>query len=186
MEDGEILELYRCRNEEALRQTEQKYSHYLLTISANILNDREDSRECVNDTYLRAWDTIPPHFPERLAGYLGKICRDISIGLYRRKHAAKRGGSEYALSLEELCDCVSGGAMPEECYDVKRLSAAIGEYLRGLTAQARVEFVQRYYFCDPVKRIAEYSGRSEAAVKSGLLRTRRGLKTYLEKEGYTV
>lgn len=186
MEDGEILELYRCRNEEALRQTEQKYSHYLMTISANILNDREDSQECVNDTYLRAWETIPPHFPERLAGYLGKICRDISIGLYRRKHAAKRGGSEYALSLEELCDCVSGGATPEESYDVKRLSAAIGEYLRGLTAQARVEFVQRYYFCDPVKRIAEYSGRSEAAVKSGLLRTRRGLKTYLEKEGYTV
>ena len=186
MEDCEILELYRTRSEEALRQTEQKYSRYLMTISLNILTDREDSRECVNDTYLRAWNTIPPNFPERLARYLGKICRDISISVYRRKKAAKRGGSEYSLSLEELCDCVSGSSTPEESYEIKRLSAAIGEYLRGISTQARVEFVQRYYFCDSVKAIAEYSGRSVSAVKSGLLRTRRGLKDYLEKEGFTV
>lgn len=186
MEDSEILELYRIRSEEALRQTEKKYSRYLFTISANILADREDSRECVNDTYLRAWETIPPAFPQRLAGYLGKICRDISISVYRRKKAAKRGGSEYALSLDELCDCVSGSETPEESYEVKLLSAAIGEYLLGISAQARVEFVQRYYFCDSVKAIAKYSGRSESAVKSGLLRTRRGLREYLEKEGFTV
>ena len=90
------------------------------------------------------------------------------------------------LSLEELCDCVSGGTSPEESYDLKLLAAAIGEYLRGISEQSRVEFVQRYYFCDPVKKIAEYSGRNESAVKSGLLRTRRGLKTYLEKEGFSV
>ncbi|MBP0983474.1 MAG: sigma-70 family RNA polymerase sigma factor [Oscillospiraceae bacterium] len=186
MEDSEILELYRTRSEEAIRQTEQKYSRYLTVISNNILNDREDSRECVNDTYLRAWDTIPPHFPERLAGYIGKICRDISIGRYRRKKAAKRGGSEYALSLEELCDCVSGSETPEQALDVKLLAAAIGEYLRTISQQARIEFVQRYYFCDPVKNIALYSGRSESAVKSGLLRTRRGLKEYLEKEGFNI
>lgn len=186
MEDGEILELYRRRDEEALRQTEQKYSRYLMTISLNILQDREDSRECVNDTYLQAWNSIPPHFPEKLACYLGKITRDISIGRYRRKKAAKRGGSEYALSLEELEDCVSSGESPEQALDVKLLAAAIGNYLRGLSAQARIEFVQRYYFCDPVKNIALYSGRSESAVKSGLLRTRRGLKNYLEKEGFSI
>ncbi len=189
MEDSEILELYRARSEDAIRQTERKYSHYLLMISANILNDQEDSRECVNDTYLRAWNTIPPHLPARLAGYLAKICRDISIGLYRRKRAAKRGGSEYALSLEELAELggsVPGGETPEQVLDVKLLAAAIGDYLNGISTRSRIEFVQRYYFCDPVKAIAEYSGRSESAVKSGLLRTRRGLKDYLEKEGFSV
>lgn len=188
MEDSEILALYRERSEEAIQQTEQKYSRYLTVIANNILNDREDSRECVNDTYLRAWETIPPRFPERLAAYLGKITRDISISVYRKKHAAKRGGheSEYAVSLDELAECISGQESPEHTLDVKLLAAAIGDYLRAISKQSRIEFVQRYYFCEPVKAIAEYSGRSESAVKSGLLRTRRGLRTHLEKEGFEL
>lgn len=188
MEDSEILELYRDRSEEAIHQTELKYSRYLTAIALNILHNPEDSSECVNDTYLRAWSVIPPNMPERLAGFLGKITRDISISLYRKKYAAKRGGhgSEYAVSLDELAECVSGQETPEDALDVKLLAAAIGDYLGGISAQARIEFVQRYYFCDPVKVIAEYSGSTEAAVKSRLLRTRRGLKIHLEKEGFSI
>lgn len=188
MEDSEILELYQRRSEEAIQQTERKYSRYLTAIALNILHNPEDSGECVNDTYLRAWSVIPPNMPERLAGFLGKITRDISISLYRKKYAAKRGGheSEYAVSLDELAECVSGQESPENALELKLLAAAIGDYLREIPAQARIEFVQRYYFCEPIRAIAEYSGKSEAAVKSRLLRTRRGLKLHLEKEGFLI
>lgn len=186
MEDSEILELYRSRDESAISRTHDKYSGLLTSVSLNILRDREDSRECVNDTLLRAWNVIPPNFPQRLGCFLCKIARDISISVYRRKHAARRVPSEYAVSLDELAECVSGAEQPEEALDMKLLTAAISRYLGGVSQTRRVEFVQRYFFCDPVDSIAEYSGRSVSAVKSGLLRTRRGLREFLIKEGWNL
>ena len=110
MEDRDIVTLYWQRDQEAIRQTDRQYGRYLSSIAFGILADREDSRETVNDTYLRAWDSMPPHRPQVLATYLGRITRQLSIDRWRARGRAKRGGSQYALSLEELGDCVSGAA----------------------------------------------------------------------------
>ena len=118
MEDRDIVTLYWQRDQEAIRQTDRQYGRYLSSIAFGILADREDSRETVNDTYLRAWDSMPPHRPQVLATYLGRITRQLSIDRWRTRGRAKRGGSQYALSLEELGDCVSGAATPEEALDL--------------------------------------------------------------------
>ncbi len=186
MEDKEIISLFLTRDENAVRQTEIKYSAYLLTIALNILKNREDSSECVNDTYFKAWRSIPPHLPARLRYYLGKITRELSIDRLRKRLSAKRLGTEYELSLDELEECVPAGDNPEQSADVMLLAEAIGKYLKKCGDEARNIFVCRYYFCDSIKAIAEYFGASESKVKSSLFRTRAGLKEYLEKEGFSV
>ena len=158
----------------------------LSAIAFHILADREDSRETVNDTYLRAWDSMPPHRPQVLATYLGRITRQLSIDRWRARGRAKRGGSQYALSLEELGDCVSGAATPEEALDLAELGRAIGDYLRTLPLPARRAFLCRYYYADSLAETARVCGISVPAVKSQLYRTRQGLRTYLEKEGFDV
>lgn len=140
MEDRDIVTLYWQRDEEAIRQTDRQYGRYLSAIAFHILADREDSRETVNDTYLRAWGSMPPHRPQVLATYLGRITRQLSIDRWRTRGRAKRGGSQYALSLEELGDCVSGAATPEEALDLAELGRAIGDYLRTLPLPARRRF----------------------------------------------
>ena len=125
MEDRDIVTLYWQRDQEAIRQTDRQYGRYLSSIAFHILADREDSRETVNDTYLRAWDSMPPHRPQVLATYLGRITRQLSIDRWRARGRAKRGGSQYALSLEELGDCVSGAATPEEALDLAELGTVI-------------------------------------------------------------
>lgn len=140
MEDRDIVTLYWQRDQEAIRQTDRQYGRYLSSIAFHILADREDSRETVNDTYLRAWDSMPPHRPQVLATYLGRITRQLSIDRWRARGRAKRGGSQYALSLEELGDCVSGAATPEEALDLAELGRAIGDYLRTLPLPARRRF----------------------------------------------
>ena len=112
MEDRDIVTLYWQRDQEAIRQTDRQYGRYLSSIAFHILADREDSRETVNDTYLRAWDSMPPHRPQVLSTYLGRITRQLSIDRWRARGRVKRGGSQYALSLEELGDCLSGAATP--------------------------------------------------------------------------
>lgn len=184
MEDSQILALYWDRSETAIEQTDKKYGRYLATIAYNILADREDAQESVNDTYLAAWDSIPPHKPEVLRTYLGKLTRRISIDLFRRKNSQKRGGGEYALSLQELEDCISGGNTTEQALDMQLLSDSIGQYLRSVSAEARTVFIGRYYYLDPVKRIAGYCRISESKVKILLYRTRQGLWEYLQKEGF--
>ncbi len=186
MDDKEIINLFLNRKEEAIRQTEKKYERYLFTIAWNVLSNHEDSCECVNDTYFKAWNTIPPHLPERLSYYLGKITRQLSIDRWRRRNSARRGASEYAQSLDELEDCVPASETPEQHVDAIMLAGTIGSYLRMCAADARDIFICRYYFCDSIKAIAGYYGMSEPKVKSMLFRTRRGLKEYLEKEGYTI
>lgn len=186
MQDEEIIALYQQRDEQAIKETELKYSRYLLKIAYNILSDREDSKECVNETYLKAWRSIPPHDPKVLSAYLGKITRQLSIDLFRTKNREKRKASEYAVSLCELEECVPDGETAELMTDTKLLAEAINSYLRTLSAQARSVFVGRYYFSDSVKKIAGYCNMSESKVKSMLYRTRQGLKKYLTKEGFEI
>lgn len=184
MEDSAIVRLYWDRDETAISQTQHKYGQYLLKIAYNVLADREDSQESVNDTYLAAWETIPPQRPEVLRTYLGKLTRRISIDLFRKKTSQKRGGGEYALSLEELEACVSGGADPQHEMEVKLLAELITTFLQTQPQQVRHVFIGRYYYMDPVKEIAQYCHISESKVKILLYRTRQALGQYLQKEGF--
>lgn len=186
MEDDKIVNLYWERDEQAIQETQNKYDRYLTKIAYNILNNTEDSRESVNDTYLAAWDSMPPHKPSVLSSYLAKITRRISIDLFRYRTRDKRMASEYAISLSELGDCVSGGNTTEELVNVKLLADAIGIYLRLQSEEARTAFIGRYYFLDPLKEVAAYCGMSESKCKSLLHRTRIGLKNYLQKEGFCI
>ena len=186
MEDEKIVSLYWQRNESAIKETEEKYDRYLTKIAYNILSNHEDSRESVNDTYLAAWNSMPPHKPSVLSTYLAKITRRLSIDIFRHRNREKRKGSEYAISLSELGDCVSGGNTTEEIINVKLLADAIGIYLRTLPEEARTLFIGRYYFLDSLKEAAAYCGMTESKAKSLLHRTRLGLKEYLIKEGFDL
>ena len=186
MEDEKIVDLYWQRSESAIRETEIKYDRYLTKIAYNILADVEDSRESVNDTYLAAWNSMPPHRPGVLSTYLGKLTRRISIDCFRRRTRQKRGGSEYELSLSELGDCVSGGNTTEEIINVKLLADAIGIFLRLQSEEARNAFIGRYYYLDSVKEVAAYCGMTESKCKTLLFRTRVALKEYLREEGFEV
>ena len=186
MKDSEIVALYWGRNEDAIQQTEQKYGAYLSKVAYNILSDFEDSRECVNDTYLKAWNSMPTHRPSILSTYLGKIARQISIDIFRKKNSAKRNASEYAVSLDELGDSFADDDTPEQAFDAKLLDDAVNRFLRTLPNDARNIFIGRYYFFDSLKDVAGYCGMSEAKAKSMLYRTRQSLKAYLIKEGFDL
>lgn len=184
MDDIEIVELYWQRDEAAIACTDKKYRHYLHTIAYHILSNREDSQESVNDTYLAAWNSIPPHRPQVLSTYLGKLTRRISIDRYRKKNAGKRAGSEYALSLEELSDCLSAGDTTVQELDCQMLADAIATYLKALPQEAKTVFIGRYYYLDPIAKIAQYCRISQSKVKILLYRTRQGLGQHLKEEGY--
>ena len=140
----------------------------------------------MNDTYLKAWNSMPPHKPRVLSTYLAKITRELSIDMFRKKNSIKRYASEYAYSLCELCDSFSDGSTPEQSFDAKLLDDAINRFLRTLPDDARNTFIGRYYFFDSLKAVAGYCGMSEAKVKSMLYRTRQSLKAYLVKEGFDL
>lgn len=186
MEDARIVSLYWQRDEAAIQETERKYDRYLTKIAYNILSDLEDSRESVNDTYLAAWNSMPPHRPGMLSTYLAKITRRISIDRFRYRTRDKRKASEYEISLSELGDCVSGGNTTEEALNVKLLAEAIGAFLRLQSEETRNVFIGRYYFLDSVKDVAAYCGITESKCKTLLHRTRLALKEYLVKEGFAV
>lgn len=186
MEDEKIVELYWQRSESAIGATEKKYGPYLTKIAYNILANREDSEESVNDTYLHAWNSMPPQKPSLLSAYLAKLTRRASIDIFRRRTRNKRQGSEYALSLEELSDCVSESGSPEEALDVQLLGESINTFLRQQPEQVRNTFIGRYYFLDPVKEVAAYCGMKESAAKSMLYRTRWKLRDYLKEEGFEL
>ena len=186
MEDEAIVALYWQRDQEAIRATQGKYEAYLSKIAWQILSDREDSEECVNDTYLRAWNSMPTQRPAMLATYLGKIVRGCAIDLFRHRHRQKRQGSEYALSLEELSECLSVGDATEEAVDIRLLGAAFDASLRTLPPSARRAFVARYYYMDPIRAVAADQGLGLSQTKSLLHRTRLGLRDHLRKEGFLV
>ena len=186
MVDEKIIELYWKRDETAIQETAQKYEKYLIKIAYNILNDTEDSRESVNDTYLKAWHSMPPNKPTVLKTYLGKITRQISIDIFRAKNRQKRGNSQYALSLDELAECVPDGMNTHQEIELKLLGQIISEFLYTLPEQTRFIFVCRYYFCDSIKSISAYYNLSESKVKNTLFLTRKALKNHLESEGFFI
>ncbi len=182
MEDSKIIDLYFERNESAINETQDKYGKYLVKVAYNILADIEDSHEAVNDTYLKAWYSIPPNRPAKLSSFLSKITRQVSIDIYRKKSAKKRKGSEYALSIEEFSYCFDDKDRPEKEIDAQIIAKAIGEYLNTLPEDTRNIFICRYYFLDSVRDISNYFGQSQSKTKSILHRVRLGLKDYLQKE----
>ncbi len=184
MTDEQIIELYWNRDQSAVAQTQQKYEKYLTAIAYNILHDAEDSMESVNDTYMGAWRAIPPHRPEKLSAFLAKITRRVSIDMLRRRTRSKRIPSEYTCSMEELEECLSDGSDTEQQIEVGLLKAAINRYLRSISEEARNIFIGRYFYMDSIRDIAGYCNAGESAVKVSLHRTRKGLKEYLEKEGF--
>ena len=186
MEDERIVKLYWDRDESAIRETDTRYGRYLWAIAYNVLADREDSDECVNDSYYKAWNVIPPHRPASLSSFLGRIVRHLAVDRYRRRAAQKRTPSEYTLSLDELAECVGGGEEPHETAELRLLAQAVSAYLSGLSREVRNAFLWRYYFMDSIKEIAERLDSSEPQVKSMLHRTRVGLRTHLEKEGFAL
>lgn len=184
MEDIQIVQLYWQREEAAIDHTQRKYGAYLTKIAYNILFDTEDSRESVNDTYLAAWNSMPPHKPSVLSTYLAKLTRRISIDIFRKRTREKRLPSEYSVSLTELEDCLSSDPTPEQAMEGKQLGEAISAFLRTLPEDARNTFIGRYYYLDPLKEVARYCGMTESKAKTLLFRTRQALRAHLEKEGY--
>lgn len=185
MDDCRIVDLYWDRDQTAIDHTQRKYSAYLHKIAQNILSDLQDSEESVNDTYLAAWDSIPPNRPNVLSTYLGKLTRRISIDRLRSRTAQKRGGGEYPLCLEELSGCAAPGT-PEDQLELQALADAIAAFLVTQTKQTRQVFIGRYYYMDPVKEIARYCGISESKTKVLLHRTRQALGDYLRQEGFAL
>lgn len=186
MEDAEIVELYWARDEDAVGQTKTKYGAYLNRVAYNILADLEGSQECVSDTLLAAWRSMPDNRPKNLRTYLGKITRQVSIDLYRRRNRMKRYASEYAISLEELGDSFTDGRTPEDELNARLLTETVNRFLRTLPDEARNTFIGRYYFFDSLQEVARYCGMSESKCKSLLYRTRQSLKSYLQREGFDL
>ena len=181
MQDGQIVELFLRRDEESLSEARQKYGGYLKKTAYNILGDFEDCEECLNDVLLRAWNSIPPQKPDDLRTYLVMLTRRCAVDMLRKRTRKKRR-SEYSVSLEELDISLSDGNTPEREAELGLLTSAINDWLNTLPPIQRQAFVGRYYFCDPVDKIAKYLGISVTNAKTLLRRARLSLKAYLEKE----
>ncbi len=183
MDDTQIVDLYWARKEAAIEETETKYGSYCHSIALNILHNPEDAAESVNDTWLDAWNSMPPHRPSVLSAFLGKFTRRISIDKWRRATAKKRGDGQLPLVLAELEDCVSDGKSIEEETERKLLSEVIVTFVKGLPETEQKVFLCRYWYMDSVNSIATRFRFSESKVKSMLYRTREKLRIRLEKEG---
>lgn len=183
MEDAKIVELYWQRSSDAIQETDRKYGAYCHTVAVNILNDAQDAEECVNDTYMGAWNSMPDKRPERLAPFLGKIARRFAVSRLREKTRVKRGGGEAALVLDELSEYIPSYSGPERQVELQELTAAIDRFLSGLPETERGVFLARYWFMAPEKEIAERFTFSRSKVSSMLRRTRLKLCTYLEEAG---
>ena len=186
MDDKGIIRLYWDRNDRAIQATSDKYGHYCRSIARNILRSEEDAEECVNDTYLAAWNAMPEQWPEQLSAFLGRITRNLSFNRYKHNRAEKRGGGEMALILDELADCVSDIDDVEQTVDRHELAEAINMFVRGLPAGKRDMFVRRYWYADPVAEIAEGRGVQPGTVSKTLERTRKELKRYLAERGFEL
>ncbi len=183
MEDGKIIELYWRRSQEAIVESQKKYENYCMKIAMNVLSNREDARECVNDVWLAAWDKIPPNRPEILSAFLGKIARRISIDCYRRQTAAKRGGNEMTLALEELEECLVARDTVEELIEKKELERSLNEFIHELDEEKQDMFVRRYWYLDSMKQIARRHKCSESKVRTTLFRCRKQLQEKMQEEG---
>lgn len=184
MEDNQIVELYWARSEDAILHTQKKYGAYCTSIAGHILQNGEDVCECVNDTYLAAWNAMPPQKPAVLSAFLGKLTRRIAIDRWRALSAQKRGGNAVTIALEELGECIPCGSNPEKEVETKELAGAISCFLRTLPYIQRKIFLMRYFEMASMMQIQEELQISGAKAKSMLHRMRRKLKDYLLEEGY--
>ena len=182
MDDAQIINLYFARDENAIIETKNKYQNMCYRIAQNILYNREDSEECVNDTWLRTWNTIPPSRPSVLSTFLAKIVRNLSLNRYRDMHALKRGGSSVNIAIEELNECITDGKTVEKDMEYKLLTESIEDFLWKQTKRNRTVFLKRYFYVMDIKEIAEELDIKEGTVKSILSRMRKKLAVWLEKE----
>jgi RNA polymerase sigma-70 factor (ECF subfamily) len=186
MKDNEIIELYWNRNESAIAATAERYGNYCYAIAFQILQSPEDAQECVNDTYWKAWQSIPPHRPTRLATYLGKITRNLSIDRRKQRNAQKRGSGQTEAALQELEGCIPAANGLEQIVDEIALADAISQFLRQQPRIRRNIFVGRYWHLYSIADLARAYGMRESKIVSLLFRMRNNLKAYLEKEGISV
>lgn len=186
MKDEAIIKLYWQRDEEAIELTKAKYGPYCYSIADNILHSSEDSEECVGDTYLRVWNSIPPQWPEKLKLFLGRITRNLAIDRYKYNRASKRGSGETELILDELGECISSPEDVDSQVEAKELAASISCFLRRLPDRDRAVFVRRYYFAESAEVIGKRFTLSPGNVGVILSRVRAKLRKYLEKEGYDL
>lgn len=186
MEDGQIIDLYWRRDQRAIQETDGKYGKLLNSIAWNLLHSREDTEECVNDTYLRAWDAIPPTRPAAFRTWLGHITRNLSLDRWKLRQAEKRGGGAELL-LGELEDCVPAASeSPERAVEDQELAELLNVFLRGLSREGRAIFLRRYWYGESVAEIGLALGCRDGKVKSSLFRSRKALREYLEKEGVAL
>lgn len=182
MEDNRIIELFWNRREEAIEAAQAAYGSYCLSIARRILPSPEDAEECVNDAMLALWNSIPPNWPRRLPNYLGKIVRRTAIDRLRKETAAKRGGSEADLTLDELEETLTAAGTPESILEKKELAVAVNEILRGFPELERNLLIRRYWFLDSIGEIAARYGFSQAKTSKILSRGRQKLAEALKKK----
>ena len=186
MEDSQIIDLYWARLEQAIQETDTKYGGYCRAIAHNILKSMEDSEECVSDTWLRAWNAMPPQRPSVLSAFLGRITRNLSLDRYKAARAEKRGGSSFPAALDELSECVPAPGRVEHALEERELAEAIDRFLRTLPEKDCNLFLRRYWYVDSVQSIAARYAIKENTAKSILFRTREKLRRYLAGEGIIV
>ena len=186
MEDKEIVQLYLSRDERAITETNMKYGNYCNSLALRILCDYQYAEETVDDTWLKAWKTIPPTQPVSLKMYLAKITRNLSFSRLRQECAAKRGGGELVLALDELDECVGTIRSAEDSVSARELTASIQSFLLLLSTRDRNIFIRRYFFVDSIESIALQYGLKESNVHMILTRVRKKLKNHLNQEGYVL
>lgn len=186
MEDCAIVELYWKRSETAIRETEMTYGRYCAVVARNILENEQDAEECVSDAYLKLWNNIPPNRPQNLRLYLTKIVRNLALNRRKAEQVAKRGGGQYPVALEELSEVLASVERVEDIWAATYLQEQINRFLGTLPKDKRILFLMRYWYMDSIETIAKAGGITQSKVKMTLLRLRRDLKVFLEKEGIQV
>ena len=186
MDDEQILDLCFARDEQAVAETDRKYVGYCFSLANGILSSKQDAEETVSDTYLKAWNSIPPQRPGVFKLYLAKITRNLAFSRWRQNTAEKRGGGEMQLVLDELADCIVAPEGGEEQVSAQELSRAIRAFLDTLPVREQNIFLRRYFFVEESEAIARRYGIKQATVLRTLSRTRAKLKKYLTQEGYSI
>lgn len=186
MEDSKIVDLFWARDEQAVEESQRAYGGYCFSVAQGILDDPQDAEEVVADTWLHAWNSIPPERPKFLKQYLAKLARNLALSLWRTRTAQKRGGAQLELTLEELGECIPSSATAHGYLEGQELKKSINAFLSAQPRRERNVFLRRYFYLEETAQIATRYGLSETNVFQILSRTRRKLKKYLKKEGYAL
>ena len=183
MDDTDIIKLFQDRSQDAVSAASEKYGGYCFTVADNILNCKEDSEECVNDTFMKVWNVIPPEIPKALKAFVGKITRNLALDRVKMLHRKKRGSGRYEAVLSELDEMLCSRDNIEKELEDKEVASALNKYLLSLDSESRTVFICRYFYFDSIKSIADKIGRDENRVNYLIRKTKDGLGRQLEKEG---